>query len=131
MVFRVVNELQGVSTFVCRDLFQQLELLRRLIARVVCLCKLLLVNELDRYFELRCLVLREDHFTEATLPKQAQRNVLREQVLALNGLVLANLQKAIVKVSIVIEEYVSLDASKECENKSLVVWLARLHLFLR
>ena len=85
--------------------------------RAVRLCKLLLVNELDRYFELRCLVLREDHFAKATFPEQAQRNVLIEQVLALNGLVRANLQKAIVKLFIVIEEYVSLVASfKEHKN---------------
>ena len=84
--------MQGVSTLACRDLFQQLKLLRRLVARSVRLFKLLLVNQFDCYFELGCLVLGEDYFAKATFPEQAQLDVLREQVVPLKGLVLANLQ---------------------------------------
>ena len=131
LIFGVVNELQGVSASACSDLFQQFDFLRRLIARGKCFFKVLLVNEFDRYFELGCLVLCQDHFAEATLTEQVQLDVLGKQSVALVGLVLANLQKAIEKLFTAIKEDMSLDASDECEYESLAVLLARLRFICR
>ena len=102
--------------------------MRRLIALALDIFKELLVNEFDCNFQLRCLVLGQEYFAEPALTEQAQLNVLREQTVPLKGFVLANLQQAIEKLFIVIEEYVSLDASNEFENESFVVLAACLRL---
>ena len=69
LIFGVVNELQGASAFAGGDLFQQFDFLWRLTTRCKRFFKVLFVNEFDRYFELSCLVLGQDHFAEATLTK--------------------------------------------------------------
>jgi len=75
-IFRVVDEMQGVSAFAFSDLLQQLDFLWRLIALTVYLCKVLLVNEFECNFVVSCLILRQNHLAKTAFAERLERHVL-------------------------------------------------------
>ena len=116
LVFRVIDELQGVSAFAFSDFLQQLYLLWSFVTGAIRSRKVLLVNEFDCNFAARCLLLRQNHLAKATFAEQLKWNVLREQV-ALARCVLIDLLKAIKQLLVAIEEYVSCYIfSNHCKN---------------